>query len=326
VISPFSLRLTSPRRLLLLSLADDPVYKDLEVQWVHDDERDVSGMVLLAIRLADSRTDVLVDNRLDLPREDYEVAGGISAFEQVRMEPARFQVDSGGVDLELGTTLADGRTLRMRIRERLTRRRWAVNMLAPAGASMQHPRFFPFFWMGEIGFLRWRGATVEVLVDGQQRRVVRLGVPWRLTRYATAPMTALWNESADGPVEIDGQPSLSTLSVTRGGHELSIEHVPPVPDVADLLPGDIRSGRARARVDGRTQIAGSWTVRRFEEAADISIEVDQPWDPGPQPAIARAVFALLKVFRTWPTTYRWQAHIDLRPSPPTIRSGWLRRP
>ena len=320
---PFSLRLTSPRRLLLISLADDPVYADLEVQWV-DGPGTGRGLVLLAIRREDSTTDVYVDERVSLPPEDYEVAAGIASFNEVRMQRARFEVDGAGVDLDLDTALADGRTLTMRIRERLAQPRWKADMLAPAGHAMTRPRFFPFFWMGEIGFLRWRNATVEVATDGQPRRVVRAGVPWRLTRYATAPMTALWNEAADGPAVTDDRDQLRALAVTRAGHTLTIEHDPPFPDVADLPPGSSVSGRVTAGVDGRVQLGGAWWARRAADTIELGIDIDEPWRPGRQPVIASAVFTMLRVFRTWPTTYRWRATVDLSAATPTIRSGWSR--
>ena len=324
MIAPFSLRLTCPRRLLLLSLADDPVYGDVEVQWVHEPDLGGHGVVVLAIRRADSTTDVHVDDRVRLPAADYQVAGGVASFQHVPMSPARFDVDDGGVDLDVGTTLADGRVLRIRIRERLRRPRWSVDMLAPAGVSMTRPAFFPFFWMGEIGFLRWRDATVDVRIDGQPRRVVRLGVPWRLTRYATAPMTALWNENTDGPVAVDDGPELAVLSVQRDGRTLRVEHSPPVPDLNSLTPGDEVGGRVEALVDGQTQFGGTWQAGREQDRVVLGIDIDQPWDPGRQPRIAQAVFGLLRVFRTWPTTYRWRATIDLTQTPPTMRSRWER--
>lgn len=268
VIVPFSLRLTSPRRLLLLSVADDPVYADLEVQWVDEPGLRGAGLVLLAVRRCDATTDVQVDERVRLPRADYEVAAGTRSFRRVPFAPARFEVDRGGVDLDLGTTLPDGRAITVRIRERLSGPRWAVDMLAPAGAGMTRPRFFPFFRMGEIGFLRWRGATVEVRVDGTPRRVVRVGVPWRLVCYATAPMTAVWNEAADGPVTDTDDVALTRLAVQRGGQTLSVRHDPAFPDVATMRPGATASGRVSACVNGRAQFGGRWWARRQNESAE----------------------------------------------------------
>lgn len=324
MLVPFSLRLTSPRRLMLLSLADDPVYRDLEVQWVDEPDVGGTGLVLLAVRRAGGATDVHVDSRLRVPRADYEVAGGVRAYVPTPMSPARFEVDEAGLDVELGTTLADGRRLELRVRESRHSPRATVDMLAPAGHSMRSPRFFPFFWMGQIGFLRWPGANVDVQVDGHRRRVVRAGLPWLLTRYATAPMTALWNEASDGPVPACDGDELAAVQVERDGHRLSIDHDPPFPDVATVRPGAQVAGRVAAAVDGRPQFGGRYWAVRDADTVWVGIDVDQPWDPGPQPWPAAAVFATLRVFRTWPTTYRWRATLTLDGPAPTMRAGWSR--
>jgi hypothetical protein len=138
-------------------------------------------------------------------------------------------------------------------------------------------------------------------------------------------MTALWNEDVDGPaIETDEVAVTGLLSVGRGGQILSLQFDPPFPDVAAMRPGTVASGRVIARADGRAQFGGRWSACRGNESADIDLAVDQPWDPGPQPLPTRAVFLLLPVFRTWPTTYRWQASVDLSQHPPTIRGGWTR--
>lgn len=80
MLVPMSLRLTRPRRLMLVSLAHDPVYGDIEVQWVDEPELGGQGIVLLAVRRADGTADVLVDERLRLPRADYDVAAGLASF------------------------------------------------------------------------------------------------------------------------------------------------------------------------------------------------------------------------------------------------------
>lgn len=324
MLVPMSLRLTRPRRLMLISLAHDPVYGDIEVQWVDEPELGGQGIVLLAVRRADGTADVLVDERLRLPRADYDVAAGLASFHPARMQPARFVVDERGVDADVATLLPDGRSFHLTVRERLTGARTSVDMLAPAGHSMTQPRFFPFFWMGEIGFVRWRGAQVTVRVDGRSSRVVRVGVPWRLARYATAPMTALWNEAYVGPVPRGDLADLAMLEVRRDGHALTIVHDPPFPDVSAMPPGMRTHGRVTASVDGRAQLGGRYWARRDADVVRAGVDIDQQWDPGPQPAMVAAVFRMLTVFRTWPTTYRWRATIDLGADEPTLSGGWMR--
>jgi hypothetical protein len=232
---------------------------------------------------------------------------------------------------------------------------------------MQRPRFFPFFWMDDIWFLSWRGAQVRVRIGDEARRFVRVGAPWRLARYAAAPMTALWCEGGAAPLpsvpetagehpvvpaqQIDreagrpaprfvggptsatpsivrvvddkGGPAVQSISVGRGTASLEIRFEPAFPDVAGL--GTSRwEGRWTAWVSGRAQFGGVCQAQPHGDRVDLVQTVDMPWDPGPQPLVASWVFRLLRVFRTWPTTYLWQATVDLRGDPPTMTSKWTR--
>ncbi len=350
VLVPFSLRLTPPVRLLLLSLADDPVYTDLEVQWVDDPQWGGAGAVLLAVR-HDGTADVHVDERLDVAREDYEIGAGVAGFATMPMSPCRFDISDRGAQVELGLSLADGRPLRLSVHEARRTPRPLVRMLAPAGHAMTKPRFFPFFWMDDIWFLRWRGARVQVRIGDEVRRVVRVGAPWRLARYATAPMTALWCESGttsvrsvpDSPgrhaldatpatgaaastarvVEDGGQAALLSVSVQRGSQSLEIRFDPPFPDIirARSSPWE---GRWTALASGRAQFGGRWYAIPQGDQVELAQAVDRPWDPGPQPLVGSLVFRLLRVFRTWPTTYRWHATLDVDADPPTMSGEWTR--
>ena len=119
MLVPFSLRLTSPVRLLLLSLADDESCTDLEVQWVDDPDRGGQGAVLLAVR-RDGTADVHVDRRLTLPRADYEVGAGTHRFGPAAMDLCRFEVTAAGVQVDLGLTRHDGRDLHLVVHEART--------------------------------------------------------------------------------------------------------------------------------------------------------------------------------------------------------------
>ncbi len=75
---PFTLRLADRARLMLLTLRDDPVYADLEVQWARRPDTGAEGMVLIAVRRRDGSADVLVQSHLGLSRADYEIAAGLA--------------------------------------------------------------------------------------------------------------------------------------------------------------------------------------------------------------------------------------------------------
>jgi hypothetical protein len=336
---PFSLRLTPPLRLLLITLADDPVYADLEVQWARD-ASGTEGAVVLAVRRDDGTADVHVQDTLDLSRADYDIGAGLASFASVRFRTAEFVITPRGVQLDVAFRLADGRVLQVVVEEARRGPRPLVRMLAPAGHAMTDPQFFPFFWMHDIWFLSWRGATVRVTVDGQPRRVRRVGAPWQLARYAVHPLTGLLCARHDGAVpevpdepgrhplagssvQVVAGPALQGITAARGEQSLAITFEPPVPELA-AAPRGPTDGRFTLWAGGRAQLGGSYAISAEPGAARLSLVVDQPWDPGPQPTSARAVFRALAIFRTWPTTYRWDATVRLDDLPAVMTSRWTR--
>jgi hypothetical protein len=339
VLVPVSLRLTPPLRLMLLTLADDPVYADIEVQWVRD-ASGTQGLVLLAVHRDAGTADVTVQQGLTVGRADYDIGAGLASFDSAEFAPARFDLTEQGVQLDLGVTLRDGRYLQMQIHEARRAPRPLVRMLAPAGHSMTDPQFFPFFWMDDIWFLRWRGARVRVTVDGRPRRVTRLGAPWRLARYAAHPLTGLLSPQQDGPLpsvpDVPGEhrlddclaqvadgPVLTRVSARRDDRVLAVTFDPPLVDLA-ALPQGPSHGRVTLWASDRPLLGGAWTSSRSGSMVRLTLNVDQPWDPGPQPPAAAGVFRALTVFRTWPTTYRWEATVELSGDTPTMRSRWTR--
>jgi hypothetical protein len=339
MLVPVSWRLTPPIRLMLLTLADDPVYADIEVQWVQD-ASGTQGPVLLAVHRRTGTADVCVQQGLAVERADYDIGAGLASFGAAVFEPARFEITAQGVQIDLGVTLPDGRSLRVLVGEARRAARPLVRMLAPAGHSMTDPQFFPFFWMDDIWFMRWRGARVHVTVDGRPRRVTRLGAPWRLARYAVHPLTGLLCPWQQGPLpgvpDVPGEhrldgclvrvcdgPVITAVAARRDDRALSVTFDPPLVDLAALPQGPSRS-RVTLWASDRPQLSGLLTSTRDGAQVRLSLEIDRPWDPGPQPAAAAAVFRALRVFRTWPTTYRWEAAVALSGDEPTIRSRWLR--
>lgn len=336
---PFSLRLTPPVRLLLLTLADDPVYGDVEVQWARDDSG-AEGMVVLAVHRRDGRADVYVQDTLSLSRGDYDIGAGLASFRSLPFGTAGFELSRRGVHLDVGFLLVDGREFRLAVGEARRGPRPLVRMLAPAGHAMTDPRFFPFFWMDDIWFLRWRGARVHVSVDGRSRRVRRVAAPWQLARYAVHPLTGLFCQQHEGPVPVvpdePGQyslegstvwvvagPALQSITAARGEQSLAVSFEPPVPELT-ALPGGTTAGHFSLWAGERSQLGGTYSIVVRDSAVRLSLVIDQPWDPGPQPPAAGAVFRALRVFRSWPTTYAWDASVTRDGEELRMASRWTR--
>lgn len=344
MLVPFSLRINPVQRLLLLSFGGNDAYTGLEVQRF-DDPRTGSGLAVLVTR-KDGRAEVYWEPGLRLNREHYTINEGLASWQSAAMSRSRFDLTSRGVQLDLQLQLADGRELQLAITESSKRQPRRFTLLAPAGHAMKDPGFFPLFWMNDFSFVSARRRRIGLTIGGDRRRPVRIGVPWRLPRYGAAPVTAVWNARHDGAVpvveargagsyDIDGTTmdlvehehvlGIAAIRATNGERRLAVVHVPPVPDLASLPDGYAYSGTVSVTVDDVDQFGGSYTIRRRGSEVVLEMDVDRPWQPHDPRRTVRMLFGALRFFRTWPTTYRWRAAIDLARSPATMRSGWSRK-
>lgn len=346
MLVPFSLRLNPIQRLLLLNFRHDPVYTGMGVQRF-DDATVGQGIAVIATR-RDRRNDIYFDPSLTLDRS-YDVTsrigGGIASRTATPMDENRFNVTAEGVQLDLSIQALDGRRVELHLHEHRRRAPTRFTLLAPAGHGIKSPTFFPLFWMNDFSFVGLRHTQTDLQLGGQRRTRVRIGVPWKLARYGLSPVTAIWDERRTGALPVieepnpgthvvagstvqlsgtDDQPRIAAMSATNGDRHLTVEYHPPVASMTDLPDGAARHGRVVVAVNGAHQFGGHYHLKRRGSAVHLVTDLDQPWRPDPD-APGRTIFKVLKFFRTWPTTYRWSAIVDLDVSPPTMRSDWTRK-
>ena len=68
---------------------------------------------------------------------------------------------------------------------------------------------------------------------------------------------------------------------------------------------------------------GTWRATRQDGTVRLVMEVTRRWRPRRLPVLMRLVTTVIRTFRVWPTTYRWEAVIELGATP-TMRSRWVR--
>ena len=72
-------------------------------------------------------------------------------------------------------------------------------------------------------------------------------------------------------------------------------------------------------------VAGAWTARRRRDRAELELVVTRGWRPAGLPPLMAAVTRAAPVFRSWPTTYRWSATVDLGDPDGAVGLGAHRR-
>lgn len=176
LLVPVSLHLSAIRALLIVDLADDPVYRTLEPQRLQEPGGD-DRVVLLAYR-HDGHVELYAPPEATVGPSGYDGLGeGLVGIDRVPFTAARFEVADDGLRLDLAVELPDGRSFELRIHEHLRDGRDRIPMLAPVGGSFGEPGFFPFLWLPGLSFVPVRDAEVTVRVNGAPRTVPRLPLP-----------------------------------------------------------------------------------------------------------------------------------------------------
>ena len=327
----FSLAIDPRDRLLLFDIADDEAYVAMEVQGFDDSVHGRGLLVLLARH--DGTVDILRQPGLRLERGPFAIGRGVGEWRETAIDPARLEIAPDGVDLEIGLVDPRGRRIDVRIDDRDGAPRRRATLLAPVGSGVADPHQFFVVLMREFDLGRTSGTEPRLTVDGEPRTIRPFpGPAWlhhrRFIRYSADPVIAILNPDRDGPVDMAVLGPLATLSAADGATTATVRFDPAIPDLRALTRGERLTGRWWLDVAGTAGLTGGeWSAGRTDDPdriVDLAMTVTRPWRPGGLPWSLRLVTTVARVFRDWPTTYRWDARIDLAADPPTAHSAWSR--
>jgi hypothetical protein len=339
LICPFDVRLDRIGRLMNVEFVDHPYYTALELQ-VYDDAIHGSGMLAFLGRRDDRRVDYYPQAGLTLDPGMYDIGGGIGEWVETKIDPACFEVTPRGIHVDVRFTDAVGRLIEVRIDDRDGHERRPATLLAPVGSQVDQPSSLMLVYMNGFDLVRTSGHAPEIRVDGHRVAIGRLPAARLhrrlLIKYATDIAVVRINTAHVGPmppagVDLPGRVELNrtktgivAVSAESGGHEARLTLEPALPDLVAVPRGEVVDGTWRIGIDGSDSIVGgTWTVATGEEVADLALEVTRGWLPHGLPLLMRIVTRVARVFRTWPTTYRWTAALELN-GEPAMTSRWRR--
>jgi hypothetical protein len=343
---PVALELSPLRGLLIIDLADDPTYRTLEPQVLEGADGD--GLALLAYR-HDGRVELYAEEHLQVDPSGYDgLEQGLAGIQRTAFEPARFELTDDGLQLDIAFAAPNGPRIELHIHEHLEGHRDHFPLLAPVGGAFVAPTFFPFLWLPTMSFVPVRGTEVTLLVDAQPRTISRLPLPiggrrCLMARYDLDPMMCQLNPTGvthplrtpaaetgsaphDGRAGDDsaGRPGLAGLQVRRGAHSCAVRLDPPLPDPRLVPPPARLQGSVQLLADGATQLEGRYELERTNGQVTLVIDRIGPWRTWQRRPLLGVLFRL-PIFRRWPTTYRWEATLELTASPGSAwRSRWSR--
>ncbi|HSK23328.1 MAG TPA: hypothetical protein VK906_09145 [Egicoccus sp.] len=339
VRSPFELDVRPIARFLNAELRDHPVYDGLELQWF-DDAWHGTGMLAFLSRRADRRVDYYADPTLSLDRSTYQIGGGTGAWSTTEFEADRLDVDAGGVVADVRFTDIDGRRIEVNVDDRGRRPRRSSDLLAPVGGGIDEPASLLLVYLHGFDLVRRSRRPPRILVDGMSADTGVLPGGFLHRRHlikAAAPLTVvtLCPTRHDEPLPPVSDPDHRTMSddgaaiagvaAARGDLSARLVLDPPLPDLVTLPDGVPLRGAWRLDVDGAAVTGGAWRAQRRGARVELGLDVTQPWEPpAGRPLLMRIVTRVVPLFRTWPTTYRWSAQVELAVSGGRITSSWQR--
>lgn len=323
-----SLAVDPRARLVLFDIADDPDVVAMEVQ-VFDDPVQGRGLLVLLAR-RDGMVEIYRQPQLRLGQRPFSVGRGIASWAEAEIDPARVDIAPDGIDVHVGFEDARGRRIEVRIDDRDGTPRRRSTLLAPVSSGVERPEQLLVVLLREFDLVRASGTEPRLTIGGATRRFAAFPGPEglhrrRFMRYSAAPVIVTALPTVEGPVD---PASLGPLAELRAGEDpvsARLRFDPPTPDLVRLAEGAQAGGAWALDVaDERDLIAGTWTVVRSGHSVDLTMTVTHGWRPRGLPLSLRLVTTVARVFRDWPLSYRWDAHVDLAPTPPVARARWTR--
>jgi hypothetical protein len=340
-ILPFKVVMQPMKSLLLATFKNDPEFETLEPQ-VFDDPINGRGMRFLRHR-RDGRVDVYWQPGV---RADPQVFGaGVGDYMETNIEPARLEIDERSVDCEVAFTDAQGRRVMLRVSEDVTGKR-PFPLLAPVSADIKDPLMLLLVYMTRFNFVSRAGIvegrigervlqpdSIPLLLQG--RRV------W-LARYASHPITqgiinppmhepvhvaisALDSLEADGMMlKTDEQCRLIRLSAGTLPQQIVLDFSPGLVSLSELTDGTAAAGDWSVSIAGDAITGGRYRLARVGQRVEAELDGTEHWKPRSMPLGMNILTRLLRMFRTWPASYRWRGTIVLDDSP-TLSGAWHRK-
>lgn len=363
LISPFHLDTEPMRALALFNFErdSDEVYKGLEPQ-AFDDEVHGRGLIVIGWRV-DGRVDVFHEPGLRLDPANYAIAGaGLHRLEPRELGRGRFEIGPNGLEVDLSFTDLEGRPIRLLAEESDTRPRRPFALLAPMGTAATDPPALPLVYVKDFYFVRRAGSQLRIEIDGRVHHSDTLplfldATRMHFVRYSARPLIALWNHHRHTTVDVlapdvgtddvprsnvttpDGStyvlradgPVLEIERMTRhqGEQSVAVTFTPPFPHLLALTDDAVAAGGFEVTTDPPAgSITGTWRVTRRGRSIEIEVVPSGGWTPGEAQPMARLLFRLIRMFRSWPTTYRWEGTVEVPADqvdhPPALRAEWER--
>jgi hypothetical protein len=342
VMFPFRLQIDPMERLLVISIKGNPEFSGIEPQ-VFDDAINGKGMRIIRYR-KDGKVDVYWQPGVKVDRNKFVIGKGTSDFVETEISPSLFEITPQGINLDIAFTDLQGRKNELKIREFATNKK-AFPLLAPISADIENPIQFNVVYMPDFDFVRRAGTFVDGKIGDSAIQLDSIPLllgghrVW-LARYGVNPVIGILNPPMDHPtivdipdtgnIEIDGMKitadhngSLTSMSAGEEPSSVKVEFSPGFPNLKDFSESTSSSGRWSFHAAGAQITGGTYALVKRGESIEVELDVLENWKPANLPLPITILTSVVRMFRTWPSTYRWKGVINPGEKP-SMTGKWER--
>lgn len=341
-VFPLTLSEEPMERLLVASFRDDPEYEGIEPQ-MFDNGTSGKGLKILMYR-KDKKVDVYWQPGVSFDEKTFTLGEGLGYTAETVMSPSRFVITETGVDIDIAFTDKSGRRVQILIKEN-TRNINPFPFLAPVGDNVKDPNKLFAVYMKEFDFVRREGTTIHVTIGDRELQPASFPISRDrqkvyLMRYASSLVIGEMNASVTKPVVLE---NISPGTVKTGDMSLMINEENEVqscwvnsksdrielrfsegfPNLLTLPQNKKVKGSWQYAVSGEVLFGGKYSLLRDDNKVFVELDVTKKWKPRNIPFSFRVFTGIVRMFRVWPVSYKWNAVVDLNEM--SVESRWLRK-
>lgn len=341
-VFPLSLNEEPMERLLVASFKDDPEYEGIEPQ-LFDNNASGKGLKILMYR-KDKKVDVYYEPGVCFDEKTFTLGEGLGYTAETKMSPSQFAISESGVDIDIAFRDKSGRNVKILIKEN-TRDVRPFPFLAPVGDNVKDPAKLFAVYMKGFDFVRRNGTTVHVTVGDRELTpanfpITRDRQKVYLMRYASSLVIGEINASVTKPYVIENisrgvvKTGDMRMLINEGGKvqscwidansdTIELRFPNGFPNLLTLPQNREVRGSWQYAVSGEELFGGTYSLLRDGSKVCIELDVTKNWKPRNIPFSFRVFTGIVRMFRTWPASYRWNATVDLNGM--STESKWQRK-
>lgn len=340
-VFPFNLKNELMQRLIIIDFDNDPEYISIEPQFF-DDPENGKGLRILLYR-KDSKVDVYYEPGVVFDPHSFKIGGGLGVYVEKNMNSSYFLYNSQGIDLHVEFIDILNRKIEINIQEKAKNTKM-FPFLAPVGKDVVSPDKLLLVYMNEFGFLKIEGTILSVTIGNRELIPAKFPIKWDgekvfFARYSSNLSIGILNAEGSHPmisnlsngfnqigpysIILDEKNQITSYWIYNNNNKIELSFEKGFPNLISIDKKRKIKGGWRYSVSGQMITGGTYSLCRNGDNIDISCDVTKKWKPKSLPLSFKIFTYIVRSFRIWPTTYKWEATLNLANY--SMNGAWKRK-